>query len=124
MFVCCQATLLTFKIDYRSKQAALDTGSASFNGRHASCTNICNWEIEVHFCFENPTDQRNRILSGLVPRVSEHSTHISQHLIPIHCKTVFRDFNEKLNSKLPASFNSLGHYSAAGETAWICCRST
>ena len=24
---------------------------------------------EVHFRFENPTDRRNRILSGLVPQV-------------------------------------------------------
>ena len=80
--------------------------------------------MKVHFRFENSTDRRNRILSGLVPQVYEHSTHISQHLIPIHCKTVFREFTKKLNSKWTANHNPLGHYSDAGEIAWICCQST
>ena len=47
----------------------------------------------------NSTDRRDRILRGLVSQVPEHSPHISQHQIPIHCKTVFLEFTEKLNSK-------------------------
>ena len=112
----------TISIIDRAKEAVLDTGTASAQWTTCFSYQSLQLEKEIVIILVKIQLAEEIELSGFVLQICEYVRCFSQHPSLIRFNTVFRGPAQKVNLKCPASLNPLGHYSAAGETAWICCR--